>query len=226
MAKKTLDGNPGKNASRRTSSLQLRRCTRHLFLKTRHFVAVAEVHATLRASRGTTIAVKNIRNLFELNLFILLYRSNSNRFLMFNETHVVDAEEMSVISNMERNEAVLVDAVEDLADETNRVVVFTPDIEGNDNILNEMSQIGGELVFASMMTCIEAYASAQARIELLSAELKDHKVGYEQVASSEFWFKSFFMASPVKKDQRLIHHYAVFRRLYEKESKRMIIALL
>ena len=188
-------------------------------------------NATLRASRETTIAVKNIRNLFELNLFILLYRSNSNRFLMFNETHVVDAEEMSVISNMERNETVLVDAVEDLADETNRVVVFTPDIEGNDiedndNISNEMSRIGGELVFASMMTCIEAYASAQTRIELLSAELKQHKVGYEQVATSEFWFKSFFMASPVKKDQRLIHHYAVFRRLYQRESKHMIIALL
>ena len=188
-------------------------------------------NATLRASRETTIAVKNIRNLFELNLSILLYRSNSNRFLMFNETHVVDAEEMSVISNMERNETVLVDAVEDLADETNRVVVFTPDIEGNDiedndNISNEMSRIGGELVFASMMTCIEAYASAQTRIELLSAELKQHKVGYEQVATSEFWFKSFFMASPVKKDQRLIHHYAVFRRLYQRESKRMIIALL
>ena len=188
-------------------------------------------NATLRASRETTIAVKNIRNLFELNLSILLYRSNSNRFLMFNETHVVDAEEMSVISNMERNETVLVDAVEDLADETNRVVVFTPDIEGNDiedndNISNEMSRIGGELVFASMMTCIEAYASAQTRIELLSAELKQHKVGYEQVATSEFWFKSFFMASPVKKDQRLIHHYAVFRRLYQRESKHMIIALL
>lgn len=188
-------------------------------------------NATLRASRETTIAVKNIRNLFELNLFILLYRSNSNRFLMFNETHVVDAEEMSVISNMERNETVLVDAVEDLADETNRVVVFTPDIEGNDiedndNISNEMSQIGGELVFASLMTCIEAYASAQARIALLSAELKAHDVGYEQVATSEFWFKSFFMASPVKKDQRLIHHYAVFKRLYRRETNAMIIALL
>lgn len=188
-------------------------------------------NATLRASRETTIAVKNIRNLFELNLSILLYRSNSNRFLMFNETHVVDAEEMSVISNMERNETVLVDAVEDLADETNRIVVFTPDIEGNDiedndNISNEMSRIGGELVFASMMTCIEAYASAQTRIELLAAELKQHKIGYEQVATSEFWFKSFFMASPVKKDQRLIHQYAVFRRLYQRESNRMIIALL
>lgn len=188
-------------------------------------------NATLRASRQTTIAVKNIRNLFELNLFILFYRSNSNRFLMFNETHVVDAEEMSVISNMERNETVLVDAVEDLADETNRVVVFTPDIEGNDiedndNISNEMSQIGGELVFASLMTCIEAYASAQARIELLAEELKQHDVEFEQVVTSEFWFKSFFMASPVKKDQRLIHHYAVFRRLYRKESKFMIIALL
>ena len=188
-------------------------------------------NATLRASRETTIAVKNIRNLFELNLFILLYRSNSNRFLMFNETHVVDAEEMSVISNMERNETVLVDAVEDQADETNRVVVFTPDIEGNDiedndNISNEMRQIGGELVFASLMTCIETYAAAQARIALLSAELKEHKVEYEQVATSEFWFKSFLMASLVKKDQRLIHHYAVFRRLYQKESKRMIIALL
>ena len=188
-------------------------------------------NATLRASRETTIAVKNIRNLFELNLSILLYRFNSNRFLMFNETHVVDAEEMSVISNMERNETVLVDAVEDLADETNRVVAFTPDIEGNDiedndNISNEMSRIGGELVFASMMTCIEAYASAQTRIELLAAELKQHEIGYEQVATSEFWFKCFFMASPVKKDQRLIHHYAVFRRLYQRESKRMIIALL
>ena len=150
---------------------------------------------------------------------------------MFNETHVVDAEEMSVISNMERNETVLVDAVEDLADETNRVVVFTPDIEGNDiedndNISNEMSRIGGEVVFASMMTCIEAYASAQTRIELLAAELKQHKIGYEQVATSEFWFKSFFMASPVKKDQRLIHQYAVFRRLYQRESNHMIIALL
>ena len=134
---------------------------------------------------------------------------------------------------MERNETVLVDAVEDLADETNRVVVFTRNIEGNEtdgdviqeNIQTEVSKIGGDSMFSRLMLCIETFAAVDAQIADLSALLQDQHIEYEQVADSPFWFKSFLKASPVVKSKRLMHQYAVFRKLYTSESK-VIRALL